>query len=109
MWNEMVAKKGADPRYNQKSQELGELSETFGKVVAKPYSGALGGKKQTIDFEDMRWGTFQKMFDKFKRENPRARVKDLDAFARRILKNKSKFSKRAVQKAQFYINVIEKK
>lgn len=43
MWNEMVAKKGNDPRQNQKSKELGVLSETFGKAAAKPYSAALGG------------------------------------------------------------------
>jgi hypothetical protein len=43
VWNEMVAKKGNDPRQNQKSKELGELSTVFGQALAKPYTAALGG------------------------------------------------------------------
>jgi hypothetical protein len=39
----MVAKKGNDPRQNQKSKELGELSTVFGQALAKPYTAALGG------------------------------------------------------------------
>ena len=109
LWNEMVAKKGFDPRENQKSKELGQLSATFGQAMSKPYSASLQGKGKTIDFEEMRWGTFERMFHDFKRENPRARVKDLEAFAKRIIKNKSKFSKRAFQKANFYLNVIKGK
>jgi hypothetical protein len=49
------------------------------------------------------------MFKEFKRDNPKARVKDLEAFAKRILKNKKKFSDKAVKKAVFYLNIIDKK
>ncbi len=44
MWNQMVEKPGYDPRQNQKSKELGELSGTFGKALAKPYSRGLIGR-----------------------------------------------------------------
>ena len=43
VWNEMVTKKGNDPRQNQKSKELGELSTVFGQALAKPYTAALSG------------------------------------------------------------------
>lgn len=243
LWNEMVAKPGYDPRQNQKSAELGELSSTFGQAVSKPYSAALGGYRlkagmngrtigerfedwwsppkdddayyerttnrrirraeqeeidalaqarelrrraeelernapitrqqkeksareygknwdimpreeaetimmrdedkksrkakpvlekqaerlkeereierdepdwamsghgRNIDFEKVKWGTFTRMFKEFKKENPKARVKDLEAFAHRIIKNKKKFSPKAFKKAEFYLNVIKK-
>jgi hypothetical protein len=109
LWNEMVAKQGYDPRERQKSKELGQLSETLGKSMAKPLSASLKGSgKDLVDFETIKWGTFTRMFEKFKKENPKARVKDLDAFAHRILKNKKKFSSKAIKKAQFYVNVISK-
>jgi hypothetical protein len=50
VWNEMVTKKGNDPRQNQKSKELGELSTVFGQALAKPYSAALGGNIVADEF-----------------------------------------------------------
>lgn len=41
LWNGMVGDKGYDPRDRQKSAELGTLSDTLGKAVAKPYSASL--------------------------------------------------------------------
>lgn len=43
LWNQMVAKPGIDPRQNQKSKELGEIADTLGKALAKPYSARMGG------------------------------------------------------------------
>jgi hypothetical protein len=43
LWKQMVEKKGFDPRKRQRSQELGELSSTFGQAAAKPMKASLGG------------------------------------------------------------------
>jgi hypothetical protein len=86
LWNEMVVKTGSDPRQNQKSKELGELSAFTGQAL----SASLGGMRNTVK------GALEKMMMEFKADNPRARVKDLNAFAERILKNKKLFSDKAI-------------
>ncbi|NBP02841.1 MAG: hypothetical protein EBU90_22540 [Proteobacteria bacterium] len=70
-------------------------------------SSSSGAGIKKIDFGKVKWGTFTRMFHEFKKENPRARVKDLEAFAHRIIKNKKKFSDKAFKKAQFYLNIIK--
>jgi hypothetical protein len=62
VWNEMVTKKGNDPRQNQKSKELGVLSETFGKALSKPYSASLAGKGR--GGKTSRWVDFVRMWAK---------------------------------------------
>jgi hypothetical protein len=42
LFNEMVKKKGFDPRKNQKSKTLGTASSAFGNLISKPYSAGLG-------------------------------------------------------------------
>ena len=42
LYNEMVTKKGFDPRKNQKSKTLGTASSAFGNLISKPYSAGLG-------------------------------------------------------------------
>lgn len=101
LWNEMVAKKGYDPRDRQKSKELGELSGVAGQALAKPYSASLGGMGRG----KMKGGALEKMMVEFKADNPRARVKDLDTFAKRILKNKKVFSDKAIQHAMVHLGV----
>jgi hypothetical protein len=61
-WNEMVTKKGNDPRQNQKSKELGVLSGTFGKALSKPYSASLAGKGR--GGKSSRWVDFVRMWAK---------------------------------------------
>jgi hypothetical protein len=71
--------------------------------------GAVGtGSGRKIDFKKIKWGSFTRMFHDFKRENPKARVKNLEVFAKRIIKNKKKFSDKAFKKANFYLNVLAK-
>jgi hypothetical protein len=45
LWDNMVEKKGIDPRDRQKSKALGKSSGAFGEIIAKPYSVALGGMR----------------------------------------------------------------
>jgi hypothetical protein len=105
----------------QEHQELLEGLEDFYDQLSSsededdpsnPPSGQLltasGRKKKQIDFGKIKWNSFTRMFHEFKKENPKARVKDLEAFAKRIIKNKSKFSDKAFKKAQFYLNIIKK-
>jgi hypothetical protein len=61
-----------------------------------------------VDFDKIKWGSFTRMFNKYKKEHPKARVKDLEQFAKRIIKNKKEFSDKALKKAMFYLNVIKK-
>jgi hypothetical protein len=42
LYNQMVAKKGFDPRKNQKSKTLGTASSAFGNLISKSYSAGLG-------------------------------------------------------------------
>ena len=64
-------------------------------------------EEDDIDFDDIKWGSFTAMFKRFKKQNPhQKKIKDLKAFAQMIKKGKGKFSKKALQKANFYLNVI---
>jgi hypothetical protein len=50
LWNEMVAKKGIDPRDRQKSKELGAVSSILGQAATKPYTAAFGGNIVADEF-----------------------------------------------------------
>ena len=62
-----------------------------------------------IDFDDIKWGSFTKQFEAYNR-NTKDKVKDLSAFARMILDApKDKFSDTTRKRANFYLNVLNKK
>jgi len=62
-----------------------------------------------IDFDDIKWGSFTKQFEAYNR-NAKDKVKDLSAFARMILDApKDKFSDTTRKRANFYLNVLNKK
>jgi hypothetical protein len=67
-----------------------------------------GLRRKGVNFEKVKWGTFTRMFKEFKKEHPRSRVKDLGQFANYVIKNKKKFSDKALKKAHFYKNIIMK-
>jgi hypothetical protein len=64
---------------------------------------------QPIHFEDMKWGSFTKQFQAYRSQHPKSRVKDLDAFAKMIIKSPKKYQEKTLKRARFYLNVIEKK
>jgi hypothetical protein len=90
LWNEMVAKKGADPRQNQKSKELGDLSGFAGKAVAEPYSASLGGmgRKKTKKSQEQILNEMSRLYAHFKQQNPKSRVKDVMGFAKKMIRDK---------------------
>jgi hypothetical protein len=59
-----------------------------------------------IDFENIKWGSFTKQFQAYRQQYPKSRVKDLDAFAKMVLRNPKKFQPRTQKRASFYLNVI---
>ena len=61
---------------------------------------------ENIDFENIKWGSFTKQFQAYKKQFPKSRVKDLDAFAKMILRNPKKFQPKTQKRASFYLNVI---
>jgi hypothetical protein len=64
---------------------------------------------QPIHFEDLKWGSFTKQFQAYKSQHPKSKVKDLDAFAKMIVKTPKKYQEKTLKRARFYLNVIEKK
>jgi hypothetical protein len=59
-----------------------------------------------IDFENIKWGSFTKQFQAYRHQYPKSKVKDLDAFAKMVLRNPKKFQPRTQKRASFYLNVI---
>jgi hypothetical protein len=111
LWNEMVAKKGYDPRERQKSKELGELSGVAGQALAKPYSASLGGmgrkktaskkpKKSTKSQEQL-WDEMARLYAHFKQNQPKSRVKDVMGFAKKMVRDKP--NKKLVDLSKLFI------
>ena len=59
-----------------------------------------------IDFDKIKWGTFTKAFEKFKRREPTTPLKNLKEFAEYIIKHKEDASDKLLKKARFYLNVL---
>jgi hypothetical protein len=68
-------------------------------------------KGEGIDFEDIKWGTFKALYNRFMKNNPtfKDKIEDLEHFAHFVVANPEKFSKVAHKKAQFYVNILEHK
>lgn len=64
---------------------------------------------EKIDWEDIKWGSFTKQFEEYKRQHPNSKIDDLEHFAESILANPADFQKSTLKKARFYINVLSKK
>ena len=65
-------------------------------------------KAKQIDFEDVKWGTFKNLFQRYNKAHPNKPLKDLHELANLIIKHPQDFSKVAHKKALFYKNIIEK-
>jgi len=67
------------------------------------------GRGLNIDFDDLKWGSFTKQFERFKHTNPKAPIHDLEAFARHIIADPKDYNKTTLRRARFYVNVLLKK
>jgi len=96
------------PQYHPTHEDL-ELAE-MGLFIPPASTHVLDGQGRGYpDWEHLKWGSFTKQFNAFKSQHPRSRVKDLDGFARMVLKSPKKFQPTTLKRARFYLNVIEKK
>jgi hypothetical protein len=65
------------------------------------------GITNTIDFEDMKWGSLTKQVEVYNKQHNSNL--DLHSFSMMVLANPDKFKERTKKRARFYINVINKK
>ena len=68
---------------------------------------AVAGKglpTNKIDFEDINWGSLTEQMKAY--NSSHSKDLDLEGFARMIIADPSKFQKRTLQRARFYINVL---
>ena len=63
--------------------------------------------KDTINFGEIKWGSFTKQFKAYNREGGKA--KNLREFAKIVLVSNGNFSEKTKHRARFYLNVIDKK
>jgi hypothetical protein len=66
-------------------------------------------QQSNIDFDKIKWGSFTKQFQAFKRQEPNSKIDNLDEFADFIISHPNNFKKTTLKRARFYKNVIEKK
>jgi hypothetical protein len=77
------------------------------KAPAKAVAPAKVGKglpTSTIDFEDINWGSLTEQMKAYNSQH--SKDFDLEGFARMIIADPSKFQKRTLKRARFYINVL---
>jgi len=100
-----------------KGYEMKGMKMKKGKKVPNciPKGGTLKSSvakgNEGIDFEDIKWGTFKALYNRFMKNNPtfKDKIEDLEHFAHFVVANPDKFSKVAHKKAQFYVNILEHK
>ena len=80
-----------------------------GDIDAQSQHFQHGKGVNIIDWEDMKWGSFTKQFEEYKRQHPSSKINDLEHFAESILANPEDYKKTTLKRARFYINVIAKK
>ena len=61
-----------------------------------------------IDWEHLKWGSFTKQFQAYKSAHRYSKIKDLEAFAKMILRHPKKYQPRTIKRANFYLNVIKR-
>lgn len=59
-----------------------------------------------IDFDNLKWGSFTNQFDRYNATHKKSPLKDLESFAKMILKDPKKFSTTTTKRARFYLNVL---
>ena len=77
------------------------------QIPIKTIRGRGVNDDEEIGWDDIKWGSFTAMFKRFKKSNPqKKKIKNLKDFAKMIKGDKEKYSKNAMKKANFYLNVL---
>ena len=59
------------------------------------------GTEEVIDWEDIKWGSFTKQFEEYKRQHPNSKIDDLEHFAESILAKPEDYRKTTLKRARF--------
>ena len=73
------------------------------------WQGTGHGDDDDIDFSKIKWGSFTKAFNAFKKKHGKGDLDNLEDFAKLVLKKGEDFTEKMKDKARFYQNVILKK
>ncbi len=65
-----------------------------------------GVNEDDIDFDDIKWGSFTEQFNRFRNKHKKTSIKDLEDFAKMLLKDPKKYNKTTIKRARFYLNVL---
>ena len=84
--------KRGDKDFHEKGKDV--------KKKRRPY------RKNNIDWDDIKWGSFTSQFNRYRSTHPSTRINTLEKFAKYIIKNKKKFHTTTFRRANFYINII---
>ena len=66
----------------------------------------IGGSDDTIDWEEIKWGSFTNQFKRFKLKNKHSPINNLHEFASMIIKNPQNYTDKTLKRANFYNNVL---
>ena len=101
--NHITAGAGIDPCWN--GYEMRGMKMKNKKLVPNCIPEGEGINK--IDFKDVDWGSLTKQFNSFKRKHPL--IKSLEEFSHYIINNPNQFQSKTKKRAEFYVNVLNKK
>jgi len=105
---------GDDDNYvnwDEAREHFARIEETDRKIEAEDpdWDNTTGYGLEKIDWEDIKWGSFTKQFEEYKRQHPNSKIDDLEHFAESILANPEDYRKTTLKRARFYLNVLMKK
>jgi hypothetical protein len=86
---------------------LRKISNSITDLGAKVNHITAGAGINKIDFKDVDWGSLTKQFHSFKRKHPS--IKSLEEFSHYIINNPTQFQSKTKKRAEFYVNVLNKK
>ena len=82
--------------------------ESSKKMKFKKNRTRKNKNEDKIDFDDIKWGSFTKQFNAYKRKG-HTDAKNLREFAKIVLKPTENFAEITKKRARFYLNVLDKK
>ena len=80
----------------------------YGRVPKWYREGSGKATTDNIDWDNVKWGTFTEQFKRYNSSHKSNPMKNLHQFATMIKKNAKKYTKRTLQRANFYLNVLYK-
>jgi len=95
--------------WDEVREHMARKEATDRKIEEEDPDWDNAGYGLVVDWEDIKWGSFTKQFEEYKRQHPNSKIDDLEHFANSILANPSDYRKTTIKRARFYLNVLLKK